>query len=180
MAGIFAGLTRLMLRRSLPIQVAAVCYRFSESSVEFLLVKTSAGKWTFPKGNLNSSVSPSESAAREAWEEAGARGPIAERHLGSYLDTKRTLGRDARSREIRVVAYLLEVHSTVLPEEAGRKPTWFAAHDAKKHLAEGRAVIYGKQIATVVDSALKRLTAARKRRSRALGRDQRRRLATAR
>lgn len=180
MAGIFAGLTRLMLRRSLPIQVAAVCYRVSESSVEFLLVKTSSGKWTFPKGNLSPSVSPRESAAREAWEEAGARGPIAERHLGSYLDAKRTLGHDARSREIRVVAYLLEVHSTVLPGETGRKPTWFAPQDAKKHLAEGRAVIYGKQIASVVDSALKRLTAARKSRSRAMGRDQRRRLATAR
>jgi 8-oxo-dGTP pyrophosphatase MutT (NUDIX family) len=180
MAGIFAGLTRLLSGRDVPVQVAAVCYRFRESSVEFLLVKTSSGKWTFPKGNLNPSVSPSQSAALEAFEEAGVKGVIAERHFGSYLDAKRTLGDDERSRQIRVVAYLLEVHSTVLPEESGRKPTWFTAQDAKLRLADGRAVVYGKQIAKIVDSALESLASSHKRRLRIVSRDQRRRLATAR
>src|SRR5262249_28621308 len=170
MARIFARLARLTPRTDLPIQVAAVCYRRSESSVEFLLVKTSAGKWTFPKGRLNPSMSASESAAREAWEEAGARGRIAERHFGSYLDTKRALGHDPHSREVRIITYLLEVYSTVEPEENGRYPTWYGAREAKRRLAEGRTSAYAKPIAKIVDSALERLTKTQVRRSAVLGR----------
>jgi len=142
-----------------------VCYRQSETSVEFLLVKTSSGKWTFPKGRLSSSMSASESAAREAWEEAGVRGQIAERHFDSYLDSKRTLGSEPRTREFRIVTFLLEVHTTVDPEENGRKPTWFAPRTAKRCLAEGRPSHYARQIASIVDSAVEHLNTTQKRRS---------------
>jgi 8-oxo-dGTP pyrophosphatase MutT (NUDIX family) len=179
MARIFAGFARIASRAD-SVQVAAVCYRRKESSVEFLLVKTSAGKWTFPKGRLNPSMSASESAAQEAWEEAGAQGRITEKHFGSYLDTKRTLGHDARTREIRIVTYLLEVYSTVVPEESGRKPTWFAARDAKRLLAEGRASVYGRQIARIVDLAVERLTIRKPGRARVLVGAQSRRLLPAR
>ena len=179
MARIFAGFARITSRAD-SVQVAAVCYRRTDSSVEFLLVKTSAGKWTFPKGRLNPSMSASESAAQEAWEEAGAHGRISEKHFGSYLDTKRALGHDARTREIRIVAYLLEVYSTVVPEESGRRPTWFAARDAKKLLAEGRASVYGSQIGRIVDLAVKQLTMAKRSRSSVLVGAQSRRLVPAR
>jgi len=57
---------------SLPFQVAAVCYRRRESSVDFLLVNTNgSGKWTFPKGSPGSQISHSHAAEREALEEAG-------------------------------------------------------------------------------------------------------------
>jgi 8-oxo-dGTP pyrophosphatase MutT (NUDIX family) len=91
MAQFFAGLAGLSSNSELPVRVAAICYRLSGSSVEFLLVNTSSGKWTFPKGRLNPSMSPSESASCEAWEEAGAKGRIEEKAFASYLDTKRTI-----------------------------------------------------------------------------------------
>jgi 8-oxo-dGTP pyrophosphatase MutT (NUDIX family) len=177
MAHIFAGLARLSSRADLPVQAAAVCYRGNGPSVEFLLVKTSSGKWTFPKGRLNPSMSASESAAREAWEEAGARGQIAKKHFGSYVDTKRTLGHDLRTSEVRILAYLLEVYSTVEPEESGRYPTWYEAREAKKRLAEGRAAIYGKLIAKIVDAALENLPRQQGKRSRVLARAREQRLA---
>jgi 8-oxo-dGTP pyrophosphatase MutT (NUDIX family) len=177
MAHIFAGLARLASRADLPIQAAAVCYRQNGSSVEFLLVKTSSGKWTFPKGRLNPSMSASESAAREAWEEAGARGQIAKKHFGSYVDTKRTLGHDSRACEVRILTYLLEVYSTVAPEETGRYPTWYEAREAKKRLAEGRVAIYGKLIANIVDAALENLPKQPGKRSRVLARTRGQRLA---
>ena len=180
MERVFAGLARLASRTAPPAQVAAVCYRWSESSVEFLLVRTSAGKWTFPKGRLNPSMSASESAAREAREEAGARGRIAERHFGSYLDSKRALGDDPRSREVRIVTYLLEVHSTMTPEESDRYPTWYGAREAKRRLAEGRPSVYAKLLAKVVDSALEHVTKSPTRRSTILARSQGRRLVQAR
>ena len=170
MAHIFAGLARLSSRADLPVQAAAVCYRPNGSSVEFLLVRTSSGKWTFPKGRLNPSMSASESAAREAWEEAGARGQIAKEHFGSYIDTKRTLGHNSRTSEVRILTYLLEVYNTVAPEETGRYPTWYEAREAKKRLAEGRAAIYGKLIANIVDAALENLPKQQGKRSRVLAR----------
>jgi 8-oxo-dGTP pyrophosphatase MutT (NUDIX family) len=133
--------------------------------VEFLLVKTSGGRWTFPKGRLSPTISASESAAREAWEEAGVRGRIGEKHFDSYLDSKRAPGSEPQTREVRILAFLLEVHRTFDPQENGRKPTWFAPRAAKRSLAEGRRSIYAKQIATVVDSALERLDQLQKRRS---------------
>lgn len=177
MAPIFAELKRLASRTDLPVQVAAVCYRQSESSVEFLLVKASSGKWTFPKGRLSPNLSASESAAREAWEEAGVRGQIAKKHFGSYLDTKRALGSEPRAREVRIVAFLLEVHATFDPQEAGRKPTWFAPSAARRCLAEGRPSTYAKQIASIVDSALERLNTMPKSQSTLIVRAQDRRFA---
>jgi 8-oxo-dGTP pyrophosphatase MutT (NUDIX family) len=181
MARIFAGLARLALGTELPVQVAAVCYRMSGPSVEFLLVNTSSGKWTFPKGRLNPSLSPSQSAAEEAWEEAGARGRIAEKHFDFYVDTKRAMGHDARTREVRIATYLFEVESTVTPLESGRNPSWFSPREARKQLAEGRSSQYAKQIANIIDSAIDSLMAHHKRSASILVRAQgRRRLAPAR
>jgi 8-oxo-dGTP pyrophosphatase MutT (NUDIX family) len=164
-ARVFADLARLTFGAGLPVQVAAVCYRLSGSSVEFLLVNTSSGKWTFPKGRLNPSLSASESALREAWEEAGAKGRIEEKHFGFYLDTKRTLGHDSRTREVRIAAYLFEVHNTVAPEESGRNPSWFAPQEAKKQLAEGRSPRYSKRIINIIDVAVEQLVAKNRKRS---------------
>lgn len=148
-------LGRLHRRALAAEQAAAICYRTSRSSLEFLLVNTSSGKWTFPKGRINPGMSAAESAALEAWEEAGAHGRIADKHLDYYLDSKRALGHDAHSREIRVAAYLFEVYSTIDPEETHRNPTWFSAHQAKQQLAAGRTAEYASEITRIVDSAMR-------------------------
>jgi 8-oxo-dGTP pyrophosphatase MutT (NUDIX family) len=176
-----AGLTRLAEDAGLPVQVAAVCYRVRELSVEFLLVNTSSGKWTFPKGRIEPSLSGSESAALEAWEEAGAKGVIEEEFFGAYLDSKRTLGHDSRTREVMIAAYMFEVHTTVQPRETGRNPNWFTPQQAKRQLAAGRPARYSVQIAKIVDAAVETLTAKRARtRSPLVLPDARRRAATVR
>jgi 8-oxo-dGTP pyrophosphatase MutT (NUDIX family) len=180
-AQFFTRLARLATGMELPVQVAAVCYRLNGSSVEFLLVNTSSGKWTFPKGRLCPSLSPSESASREAWEEAGAKGRIEQNHFGHYLDTKRTLGHDSLAREVRIAAFLLEVHSIESPQESGRNPSWFSAQQARKRLAEGRQTPYSRQIAKMIDAALDQLTAKSRKQTEILLRIQgRRRLASVR
>ncbi len=145
-------------------QVAAVCYRRTALSLEFLLVKTSSGKWTFPKGRLCPWLSASESAAREALEEAGVRGRIQESAFAHYLDVKRALGHDNRSREILIAAYLLEVQSLSTPHEFDRNPTWFPAHEAKQRLAEQRAGKYSRELGSIVDAALRTLRQGEKKR----------------
>src|SRR5438876_10030591 len=59
-------------------QVAAVCYRIRGGGIEFLLVRTRQGRWTFPKGGVEPGLTPAQSAALEAHEEAGVHGRIEE------------------------------------------------------------------------------------------------------
>jgi 8-oxo-dGTP pyrophosphatase MutT (NUDIX family) len=140
-----------------PPQVAAVCYRTSGSAVEFLLVNTSSGKWTFPKGRLEVTLSASESAAAEAWEEAGARGVIEGESFGVYVDAKRAPGSSDAFHEITIAAYLMEVHTAVVPQESGRNPSWFTAQEAKRRLSESRATKYSQTIHKIVDAAVHRI-----------------------
>ena len=148
---------RKQLDSGITLQSAAVCYRVRDFSVEFLLVNTSSGKWTFPKGRIEPTLSASESAAREAWEEAGARGRIEHQHFALYIDTKRTLGHDNHSREIMVASFLLEVHATVKPQESDRNPTWFSPEQARKRLRDARRSKYASQISSVIDAAVDRI-----------------------
>src|SRR6202167_2828083 len=77
------------IAKSLPLQVAAICYRRRGTVVEFLLVNTNGGnKWTFPKGSPEARLSHSQAAEREAAEEAGALGTIAPRHFHLYIHSK--------------------------------------------------------------------------------------------
>lgn len=144
---------RRQLTRPAAMQAAAVCYRRIESSVEFLLVNTSAGKWTFPKGRIAPDMSFWEAAEQEALEEAGAIGTIEEGCLGHYTDLKRALGHDNRSREILIAAYLFEVETMCVPQESGRNPTWFTPEEAKERLAEQREIKYSREIGRIVDLA---------------------------
>jgi 8-oxo-dGTP pyrophosphatase MutT (NUDIX family) len=150
------------LRFALPLQVAAVCYRRRESSIEFLLVNTNGGnKWTFPKGAPEPSMSHSQAAEREAWEEAGVRGHIEPRHFHLYIHSKGVFWKTPGVREFVVKAFLMEVEHTGESHEPLRHPTWFAPEEARKILAKGREVKYAREMQAVVDRALEHLGAAK-------------------
>lgn len=145
-----------------PQKVAAVCYRHSGSSIEFLLVRTSSGRWTFPKGNIELHLSLPESAQLEAFEEAGAMGRIERRPFSSYLHAKRGC-RNAPTRSGSLVAtFLLEVEQTVPPPETHRQPTWFGPHETKLKLARGRGRKQQNEFSRVVDAARHIIRAASK------------------
>jgi 8-oxo-dGTP pyrophosphatase MutT (NUDIX family) len=143
-----------------PIQVAAVCYRHKAGATQFLLVRTSSGRWTFPKGRLEDGLSRPEVAALEAFEEGGVDGTVDPRPLGGYLHRKESL-RGYRSKDVTVLAFLMEVTRSAPPAESHRTPRWFAPRDVKRRLARGRPPKYRSSIDRVFDSALKRI--ARKR-----------------
>src|SRR5580693_1089903 len=149
-------------RLALPLQVAAVCYRRQGQSIEFLLVNTNGGgKWTFPKGDPEPSMSHSQAAEREAWEEAGVRGHIEPRHFHLYLHSKGVFWKAPGVREFVIKAFLMEVEHTGESHEPMRHPTWFAPEEARKILAKGREVKYAREMQAVVDRALEHLGAAR-------------------
>jgi 8-oxo-dGTP pyrophosphatase MutT (NUDIX family) len=150
------------LHFALPLQVAAICYRRTADSVEFLLVNTNGGaKWTFPKGAPERSMSHSQAAAREAFEEAGVRGEIEPRHFHLYLYSKGVFWKPPGVREFVVKAFLMEVQQTGHPHEPDRNPTWFLPENARKMLAKGREVKYVKEMQSVVDRALEEIGAVK-------------------
>jgi 8-oxo-dGTP pyrophosphatase MutT (NUDIX family) len=128
--------------------------------VEFLLVNANGGgKRTFPKGNPEPSVSHSQSAEREAWEEAGVHGTIEPRHFHLYLHSKGVFWKSPGVREYVVKAFLMEVDRLVPSREPQRDPTWFSAEEARKILAKGREVKYAQEIQVVIDRALEQISA---------------------
>ena len=149
------------IAKSLPLQVAAVCYRRRGPAVEFLLVNTNGGsKWTFPKGSTDTGLSHSHAAAREALEEAGAVGVIEPHHFHLYLHSKGVFWQPSGVQEFVVKAFLMEVTRLQAPGEAMRNPTWFDAGEARRILAKGREVKYAAELQAVIDRALERIQTA--------------------
>jgi 8-oxo-dGTP pyrophosphatase MutT (NUDIX family) len=151
-------LASMRTAKSLPLQVAAVCYRKQGKKVEFLLVNTNGGnKWTFPKGSPEPRLSHSQAAEREAAEEAGAVGTIESRHFHLYLHSKGVFWQPGGVQEYVVKAFLMEVHKLRQPDEAQRQPTWFSAEEARRMLARGREVKYAHELEAVIDRAIERI-----------------------
>src|SRR5437660_7723474 len=146
------------IAKSLPLQVAAVCYRRRGTAIEFLLVNTNGGtKWTFPKGSTDPRLSHSQAAEREAAEEAGAMGTIEPRHFHLYIHSKGVFWQASGVQEFVVKAFLMEVHETRRPDETLRNPTWFSAEEAQQRLTKGREVKYAHELQSVIDRALERI-----------------------
>jgi|SRR5579863_6050440 len=144
-------------------QVAAVCYRVRGSGIEFLLVQTRGGRWTFPKGSAEPGLTHAQAAALEAFEEAGVHGRMEEASFARYVRRKRPGNSAARyaerssEKEMAVNAHLCEVSRLESPQELDRNPTWFSPVKARRRLREGRKPEYGTELSRVVDRAVARI-----------------------
>jgi ADP-ribose pyrophosphatase YjhB (NUDIX family) len=110
--------------------------RRRNGDVEVLLVRKLRSKtWGVPKGKVKSYLSPSDNAAKEAFEEAGVKGRMSPRAAGSYRAVKRA--HDFKI-VIEVAIYLLEVTSTARTwrEKHKRDIGWFAPDEAAALLKE--------------------------------------------
>ncbi len=169
--------SRLSKRRQ---QVAAVCYRIGTGGIEFLLVQTRSGRWIFPKGGVEPGLTRAQSAALEAFEEAGVHGRIEEIPFARYF---RCAPDQAASRstqpevdiDIAVAAHLCEVERLEKPQESNRRPTWFPAEKARQRLLKDRTPEFGAELARVIDRAVSRIdrlrSAADRRRKDSLQKD---------
>lgn len=70
-------------------QSAVIPYRHCAGDVEFLLITSiRRGRWIVPKGIVEPHLSPQQSAANEALEEAGIEGDVEDDPLGQYEYSK--------------------------------------------------------------------------------------------
>lgn len=101
-----------------------------------LITSRTRGRWIVPKGWLVKGRSPIQSAAQEAFEEAGIIGQIHSRPLGEYRYTK---VEDGRSGErCRVTLFGFRVRGTLInwPEQHERQRRWYSLVDAARTIDE--------------------------------------------
>jgi 8-oxo-dGTP pyrophosphatase MutT (NUDIX family) len=140
-------------------QVAAVCYRVRGTELEFLLVRTRGGaRWTFPKGSAELGLTPAQTAALEAFEEAGVHGRIEQTSFARYFSRKYTKSkRKCLPKDLMVNAHLCQVLRLARPKEMGRNRTWFSVEEATRRLREGREDGHAAEIARIIEKAVSRI-----------------------
>jgi len=114
-------------------QSSVIPYRLQDGRPEILIISSSQRKhWVVPKGIRDPGLTPQESAAKEAWEEAGVEGQVAERALGSYRYEK-------WGATCTVDVYPMEV-THIVPEdeweERHRGREWVAPEVAQQRLRQ--------------------------------------------
>jgi len=83
---IFKSLFRRGHREIAGPQYGAIPYTIVDGQLVLLLITSRGrGQWIFPKGGLIDGMTPWDSAAREAFEEAGVEGEIESKPIGSYF-----------------------------------------------------------------------------------------------
>lgn len=124
-------------KRDVRTQFAALPYRISRGKPEILLITSrETGRWIIPKGWPEDGLTAPESAAREAWEEAGIEGRISLHCLGIYSYLKAL---DSRDRlPIVMAVFPVKVRRLVenFPEKRERKRKWFSRKKAAARVDE--------------------------------------------
>ena len=109
------------------VQYGALPYRFTPmAALEILIVTTrQSRRWIVPKGWPIKRLTPSKSAAREAFEEAGVRGKIGARAIGNFT-YKKTAGQtaDDANYEVKIFPLLVRRQSATWPEHGQRVVQW--------------------------------------------------------
>ena len=118
-----------------PLQVAALPYRSHARGRDILLITSRrSGRWILPKGWPHHGTSLAQSAAREAYEEAGIHGTIWQHEIGRFITTK-AMQDGSVSYPVAVFALKVEVELEVWPECADRRRQWFALAEASGIIA---------------------------------------------
>ncbi len=135
----------------------AIPYRHVDGEIVFLMITARrTGKWIFPKGGPMEGLTPAESAAEEAYEEAGVRGRVAAAPAGHYRTFRARPGKaragkacSAGKTPVLVEMYPLEVAEQLddWPEKGERKRHWATLAEARRLLSEPGLVALAESVA---------------------------------
>ena len=143
-------------RRVVSAQYGALPYRFTEAAaLEVLVVTTRQSKrWIIPKGWPIKGLTPSKSAAREAFEEAGVMGKIGARSIGAFQYRRVENGGDDEAEcEVKVFPLLVKRQRAIWPESDQRAVQWVDPEKAISLIGE-------PELKAIVGAFAKRIAAA--------------------
>ena len=109
-------------------QSGVVAFRWKGEDLEVLIISSRGGKrWVVPKGIVEPGMSPTASAAVEAWEEAGVEGEVGETSLGTYRYRKW-----GGTCEVDVYPLRVRDELTEWPERSMRRRRWLPVRKAAR------------------------------------------------
>lgn len=120
------------------VQVAALPWRVGDDGSPQMLLVTSrgTGRWVLPKGWPEKREPLHAAAAREAAEEAGVSGVIAEEEAGRFYYGKAMPSGAQWRCEVRVFPLQVENVADRWPERKKRTRRWFAPSEAARLVQE--------------------------------------------
>ncbi len=114
-------------------QSAVIPYRIRNDRVEILIITSSRNKhWIVPKGVVDIGLSAQESAAKEAFEEAGVLGQVEDTLLGTYMYAKWGANCIIKVYPMKVLDIISE-QERLEPE---RQRIWITAEQAPAYLKQ--------------------------------------------
>src|SRR3954470_6322639 len=118
--------------RSKRVQYAALPYRPTGSSGTEVMLVTSRGRqrWIIPKGWPHSGKAPCDTAAREAFEEAGVLGAVERRSVGSFRYKKRLKKGRVAVCDVHVFPLNVARQRQRWPEKNQREIKWVSVKEA--------------------------------------------------
>jgi 8-oxo-dGTP pyrophosphatase MutT (NUDIX family) len=122
------------------IQYAALPYRVDDRTGTQIMLITSRERrrWIIPKGWPQKGRAPHRSAAREAFEEAGVKGKVSRRSIGTFSYRKRLKDGGIALCEVQVFALHVRRQSRKWPEKNERQFKWLSAATAARTVKDAR------------------------------------------
>lgn len=119
-------------------QYGVIPYRIVEDQVVFLMITSRrSANWVFPKGSPIKGLTPTGTAAQEAWEEAGIKGEIGEEPVGHYVHPQNK--DESRFDRVRLFPMRVTNQADSWPEEEERFRHWALLPQTRKLLASRQA-----------------------------------------
>jgi len=119
------------------LQVAALPWRKAEDGVEVMLITSrDTGRWVLPKGWPEGDEPLYEAAAREAVEEAGISGDIAQAPVGSFFYKKVHSSGAESPCEVQVFPLEVKEIASKWREKGQRKRKWVKPREATRMVNE--------------------------------------------
>lgn len=103
----------------------------ADGEPRFLLITSRETKrWVIPRGNAVPGLPPHQSAAQEAYEEAGLTGLVDAEEIGTYRFDKRRKGGMTEEANVHVFPLRTTIQSGQWPEREERDTRWFTREEA--------------------------------------------------
>jgi 8-oxo-dGTP pyrophosphatase MutT (NUDIX family) len=132
------------------LQSGVIPYRMKNGEVEVLLITSSSGKrWIIPKGWITPWLTAADSAAKEAWEEAGIKGLVTEPAIGFYKTRKW-----GYPCQVEVFLMIVEAEFDDYPEAKRRGRQWMSLAKAMKQVREADLKLLLEQLDNSLDVML--------------------------
>lgn len=135
-------------------QCGALCYRVTKSGKLKVLMITSrdSGRWLIPKGWPIKRRSLRKVAEQEAFEEAGVKGKIARKPIGSFRYVKDMGSKTDVLCEVEVYPLRVALLELRYPERGQRERCWVSPKKAMKIASDPELVPLIERLVELVDT----------------------------